>query len=193
MYLLNFTLMSFICEWAAQTCFTKSSERKILHYNRSVLVEHICLIGYSPFSLPRFPSPRKKCVLLKSWASRLALLSPVGREGAVSFLNFSSSLHLHIHAWHCGGSLLVLVYVSSYLAGYPRTAFKKHFFMSYRSKLPILAILETTAQLLRYQKESFLPKGKKRKAFIYLDKGTGDFRSTSSLPIKPTPKSTLHV
>lgn len=81
-YPLNFNLMSFICEWAAQTCFTKSIERKILHYNRSGA--H-CLIGYSPFSLPRFPSPRKNFVLLKCWASRLALLSPVGREGAVYF------------------------------------------------------------------------------------------------------------
>lgn len=124
-YPLNFNLMSFICEWAAQTCFTKSIERKILHYNRSGA--H-CLIGYSPFSLPRFPSPRKNFVLLKCWASRLALLSPVGREGAVSYFlkNLSSSLHLHIHAWHLGESLLLVpVYLYSYLAGYPRTAFKK--------------------------------------------------------------------
>lgn len=85
---LKFQPNVFYCKWAAQTCFTKSIERKIMHYNRSVLVEHIYLISYSLVSLPRFPSPRKKCFLLKSWASRLALLSPVGSEGAVSFLNF---------------------------------------------------------------------------------------------------------
>lgn len=154
MYLLHFNLMSFICEWAAQTCFTKSIERKILHYNRSVLVEHICLIGYSPFSLPRFPSPRKKCVLFKSWASRLALLSRVGREGAVFFSNFSSSLHLHIHAWHRGESLLLVsVYVSSYPAGYPRTAFKKEC-------VPFFYVLSQQATHLSYtRKEYFPPKG----------------------------------
>lgn len=88
-------------EWAAQTCFTKSFERKKLHFNRSVLVERIYLIVYFPVSLPRFPSPRKKCVLFKSWASWLALLSAMGGEGAVSFFKIVSPLHLHIHTRHC--------------------------------------------------------------------------------------------
>lgn len=74
-------------EWAAQTCFTESFERKNLHYNRSVFVERIYLTVYSLVSLPRFPSPRKKCVLFKSWASWLALLFPVGGEGAVTFFS----------------------------------------------------------------------------------------------------------
>lgn len=52
MYLLNFNLMSFICEWAVQTCFTKSIERKILHYNWSVLVEHIWTLSSA---IPLFP------------------------------------------------------------------------------------------------------------------------------------------
>lgn len=79
--------------------FYKSFERKNLHYNRSVFVERIYLIGYSPVSLPRFPSPRKKCVLFEFWASWLALSSGSG-TGGVLFL-ISSSLHLHIHTRHC--------------------------------------------------------------------------------------------
>lgn len=64
-----------------------------------------------------------------------------------------------------------------------RTAFKsevcKRFFLSCRSKLPILAELdelETTAQLSRCKKKTPFRRGRKRKARIFiLDKETEDF------------------
>lgn len=78
-----------------------------------------------------------------------------GRGGVFFFKKISSYLHLHIHAWHRGESLLVLVYVSSYLAGYPRTAFKKEC-------VPFFYVLSQQATDLSYtQKEYFLSKGKK--------------------------------
>ena len=50
-----------------------------------------------------------------------------------------------------------------------------------------LAVLETTAQLSRCQKNSFQKESRERRLF-FLDKERGDFCSNSSLSIKTIPK-----
>ena len=106
---LKFQPNVFYLQVGGTNLFTKSIEREIMHYNRSVLVEHIYLISYSLVSLPRFPSPRKKCVLLNKVLGQPAgplVSSGFGRSGV--FFKFFLPLCICINIRGIAGSLSFL-------------------------------------------------------------------------------------